>query len=85
VNVKEYLMPKGSSAAEAATESAPPQEATAEDMAEALIAAHDGNARAAVVALVSIVQSLKDENRVLRGAASPGFARRRPLAFGASS
>jgi hypothetical protein len=37
------------------------------------------------VALVSIVQGLKNENRVLRGAASPGFARRRPLVFGALS
>jgi hypothetical protein len=62
-------MPKGSSAAGAVTESASP-ETSAEEMAEALIAAHDG---------------LKDENRVLRGAASPGFVRRRPLVFGASS
>jgi len=78
-------MPKGSSAAGAVAESAAPQEATAEEMAEVLIAAHDGNSRAAVVALVSIVQGLKDENRVLRGAASTGFARRRPLVFGGSS
>jgi hypothetical protein len=77
-------MPQGSSAAGAA-ESAPPQEATAEEMADALIVAHDGNSRAAVVALVSIVQSLKDENRVLRSAASTGFARRRPLTVGGSS
>jgi hypothetical protein len=71
-------MTEGSSAAGAVAESAPPQEATAEEMPEALIVAHDGNSRAAVVALVSIVQSLKDENRVLRSAASPGFARRPP-------
>ena len=77
-------MPKGSSAAGAVAESAAP-EASAEEMADALIVAHDGNSRAAVVALVSIVQSLKDENRLLRGAASPGFVRRRPLVFGASS
>ena len=78
-------MANGSSAAGAVAEPAPPQEATAEEMADALIVAHDGNARAAVVALVIIVQSLKDENRLLRGAASPGFVRRRPLVFGASS
>ena len=78
-------MAKGSSAAGAVAESAPPPEPSAEDMAEALIAAHDGNARAALVALVSIVQSLKNENRVLRGAASTGFARRRPPVCGASS
>lgn len=75
-------MPHGSNAAGAVAESAPPQEPSAEEIAEALIAAHDGDSRAAVVALVSIVQSLKDENRVLRGAALPGFARRRPLYLG---
>jgi hypothetical protein len=78
-------MPKGSTAAGAVAESAPPPETSAEEMADSLIVAHDGNSRAAVVALVSIVQGLKDENRVLRGAASPGFARRRPLVFGAPS
>ena len=65
--------------------SAPPPEASAEEVADTLIVAHDGNSRAAVVALVSIVQSLKEENRVLRGAASPGFARRRPPVLGAPS
>jgi hypothetical protein len=50
-------------------ESVPAQEATAEEMAEALITAHDGNVRAALVAPASIVQSLKAENRALRGAA----------------
>jgi hypothetical protein len=76
-------MANGSSAAEAVAEPGLAPEASAEDMADALIAAHDGDSRAAVVALICIVQGLKDENRALRGAASSGFARRRPLAFGA--
>ena len=77
-------MASGSNAAVTAKPGLAP-EASAEDMADALIAAHDGNSRAAVVALIGIVQGLKDENGALRGAASPGFVRRRPLVFGASS
>jgi hypothetical protein len=52
--------------------------------ADALLAGHEGDPRAAIVALLRAVRALKDENRVLRGAASTGFARRRPFVFGPS-
>jgi hypothetical protein len=77
-------MPTGSNAAAAPAEAAPAQAPSAEEAADALLANHDGDPRAAVVALIKMVRALKDENRVLRGAASPGFARRRPLVFGPS-
>jgi hypothetical protein len=43
-----------------------------------------GDPRAAVVALLETIRTLKDENRVLRGVASSGFARCRPFVFGPS-
>jgi hypothetical protein len=82
---KGKFMATQSSAAKAVAEFGLAPTMAVEDIAATLVAAHDGDALAAVVALVGIVQSLKDENRILRGAASPGFARRRPLIFGASS
>jgi hypothetical protein len=49
---------------------------------DAIIADCGGDPRAAVVELLAIVRSLIHENRALREAASPGFARRRPIVFG---
>ncbi len=63
-------MPTGSNAAAAMAEAAPAQALSAEAAADALLANHDGDPRAAVVALIKMVRALKDENRVLRGAAS---------------
>jgi hypothetical protein len=39
----------------------------------------------AVMELLAIVRSLIHENQAPREAASPGFARRRPIVFGKSS
>jgi hypothetical protein len=75
-------MATGSSAAKTETVLSPAP--TVEQAADALLASHDGDPRAAVVTLLKAVRALKDENRVLRGAASPGFARRRPFVFGPS-
>jgi hypothetical protein len=49
-----------------------------------VIADCDGNPRAAVGELLAIIRSLIHENRTLREAASPGFARRSPIVFGQS-
>jgi hypothetical protein len=40
--------------------------------------------RAAVIELLAIIRSLIHENQALREAASPGFARKRPIVFGRS-
>ena len=53
--------------------------------ADEIIAECGGDARAAVVELLAIVRSLIHENQTLREAASPGFARRRPIVFGKPS
>jgi hypothetical protein len=50
--------------------------------ADEIIADCGGDARAAVIELVAIVPALGQENKTLREAASPGFARRRPIVFG---
>jgi hypothetical protein len=50
--------------------------------ADAIIADCDGDRRAAVIELLAIVRSLIHENQALREAASPGFARKRPIVFG---
>ena len=47
-------------------------------------AACGGDARAAVIELLAIIRGLIHENQMLREAASPGFARRRPIVFGKS-
>jgi hypothetical protein len=44
----------------------------------------EGDARAAIAELLAIVRSLVNENEALREAASPGFARKRPMAFAKS-
>jgi hypothetical protein len=59
---------------------APPEEA-----ADDVIAECGGDPRAAVIELLAIVRSLIHENQTLREAASPGFARRRPIVFGPQS
>jgi hypothetical protein len=41
----------------------------------------DGDARAAMVELLAIIHSLIRENQTPHEAASPGFARERPIAF----
>jgi hypothetical protein len=61
---------------EKATPAAPDQ--TIDDV----IADCGGEARAAVGELLAIIRSLIHENQTLREAASPGFARRRPIVFG---
>jgi hypothetical protein len=43
------------------------------------------DSRATVIELLAIIRSLIHENQTLREAASPGFARRRPIVFGSSS
>jgi hypothetical protein len=47
-----------------------------EQVAEKIIADCDGDPRAAVNELVAIVGSLIEENKALRDAASPGYARK---------
>jgi|SRR5580698_8694563 hypothetical protein len=81
-----HTKPKPSDAAvEAGTESALPSSVAIEETADGIIADCGGDPRAAVIELAVIPHSLVYENRMLREAASPGFARRRPLVFGASS
>jgi hypothetical protein len=77
-------MSPASGAAKAIAETILSPAPSIEDEADALLAGHEGDPRAAVVALLRAVRALKDENRVLRGVASPGFARRRPFVFGPS-
>jgi hypothetical protein len=52
--------------------------------ADDIIADCDGDPRAAVIELLAIIRSLIHENQALREAASPGFARKRPIVFGRS-
>jgi hypothetical protein len=52
------------------------------DQTADIIADCGGDPRAAVIELLAIVRSLIHENQALREAASPGFARRRPMVFG---
>jgi hypothetical protein len=81
-----HAKPKPSDApAEGVAESVLPSSAAIEETAGGIIADCGGDPRAAVIELVVILHSLVYENRTLREAASPGFARRRPLVFGASS
>jgi hypothetical protein len=61
-----------------------PRPATPDQTADDIIADCDGDARAAVIELLAIIRSLIHENQTLREAASPGFARRRPIVFGTS-
>lgn len=53
--------------------------------AAAIIADCEGDAHAAVIEFLAIIRSLIHENQTLREAASPGFARQRPIVFGKSS
>jgi hypothetical protein len=55
---------------------------TAEPTVDEIISDCGGDARAAIVELVAVIRSLILENKTLRAAASPGFARRRPIVFG---
>jgi hypothetical protein len=59
--------------------------AAPDQTADAIIADCGGDPRAAVIELLAIIRSLIHENQTLREAASPGFARRRPIVFGSSS
>ena len=59
--------------------------ATPDRTADDIIADCDGDPRAAVTELLAIIRSLIHENQTLREAASPGFARRRPIVFGKPS
>jgi hypothetical protein len=53
--------------------------------ADDVMAECGGDPRAAIVELLAIIRSLIHENQTLREAASPGFARRRPIVFGKPS
>jgi hypothetical protein len=53
--------------------------------ADDVIAECGGDPRAAVAELLAIIRSLIHENQTLREAASPGFARQRPIVFGKTS
>jgi hypothetical protein len=59
-----------------------PEETREHQTADAIIGDCAGNPRAAVIELLAIIESLIAENKKLREAASPGFARRRPMVFG---
>jgi hypothetical protein len=59
-----------------------PTPAPPDRTADEIIADCDGDPRAAVAELLAIIRSLIHENQTLREAASPGFARRRPIVFG---
>ena len=54
------------------------------ETADAIIADCGGDPRAAVIELLAILESLIAENKKLREAASPGFARKKPIVFGSS-
>jgi hypothetical protein len=72
------------SAATATDTEEPTTPAPPDRTADEIIADCDGDPRAAVVELLAIIRSLIHENQTLREAASPGFARRRPIVFGSS-
>ena len=63
------------------SEAAANASATAEPIVDEIIADCGGDARAAIVELVAVIRSLILQNITLREAASPGFARRRPIVF----
>ena len=56
----------------------PPSPSRAEMAAESFLAAHGGDARAAIAELLAAMRMLADDNRALVAAASRGFARRPP-------
>ena len=64
------------------SETAANASATLEPIVDDIIADCGGDARAATLELVAVIRSLILENKTLRQAASPGFARRRPIVFG---
>ena len=64
------------------SETAANASATAEPIVDEIIADCGGDARATIAELVAVIHSLILENKTLRAAASPGFARRRPIMFG---
>jgi hypothetical protein len=64
------------------SETAANASATLEPIVDDIIADCGGDARAAILELVAVIRSLILENKTLREAASPGFARRRPIVFG---
>jgi hypothetical protein len=64
-------MATGSSAAKMIAETVLSPAPPVEQAADALLASYEGDPHAAVVTLLKAVRALKDENRVLRGAASP--------------
>jgi len=64
------------------SETAANASATAEPIVDEIIADCGGDARAAIIELVAVIHSLILENKTLRQAASPGFARQRPVVFG---
>ena len=64
------------------SETAANASATAEPVVDEIISDCGGDAREAIVELVAVIRSLILENKTLRAAASPGFARRRPVVFG---
>jgi hypothetical protein len=49
---------------------------------EDVIADRGGDAREAVAELLAIIRCLSHKNQARREAASPGFARHRPIVFG---
>lgn len=55
-----------------ASDEMPPSDSTA---ADELIAEHGGDARAAVISLLALVEALRRENDYLAGAVSRGFIR----------
>ena len=56
--------------------------AAEEPIIDEIISDCGGDARAAKVEMVAVIHSLILENKTLPAAASPGFARRRPIVFG---
>jgi hypothetical protein len=65
-----------------AIEAAAPPKETREQTVDAIIADCAGDPRAAVAELLAIIKSSVAENKMLREAASPGFAWRRPMVSG---
>jgi hypothetical protein len=58
---------------------------SAEDAADVLIAGYDDDPRAAVVALLKIVRTLKDVNRAQRRRAPAGFSQQQSFALSQAS
>jgi hypothetical protein len=71
-------MPDSMNSAQAVAEDVPSLSSSIEAIAEQTIAECGGDARAAVVELIGIINHLSEENRALLAASSPGFARRPP-------